>query len=250
MKEKDKYRYAVNSLYALDFDPRTVKIAKALMVIAGDGSTNAQQANSLDLRLWDNNDNNKLYNAVIATKFADYSFDVVMTNPPFAGEISTSSGYLGYYNFARDEKGKVKAKQTRDVLFIERDLKLLKSGGRMAIVLPQGRFNNSSDKRLREYIAENCRILAVIGLHGNTFKPYTGTKTSILIVQKWDEKLCPKKEDYPIFFATNTIGVKNNSGDYIGNSTKDTLARTDLPQICEAFLEFSKKQGFSFVGKN
>ena len=250
VKEKDKYRYAVNSLYALDFDPRTVKIAKALMVIAGDGSTNAQQANSLDLRLWDNNDNNKLYNAVIATKFADYSFDVVMTNPPFAGEISTSSGYLGYYNFARDEKGKVKAKQTRDVLFIERDLKLLKSGGRMAIVLPQGRFNNSSDKRLREYIAENCRILAVIGLHGNTFKPYTGTKTSILIVQKWDEKICPKKEDYPIFFATNTIGVKNNSGDYIGNSTKDTLARTDLPQICEAFLEFSKKQGFSFVGKN
>ena len=55
----------------------------------------------------------------------------------------------------------------------------------MAIVLPQGRFNNSSDKSLREYIADRCRILAVVGLHGNVFKPHTGTKTSVLFVQKW-----------------------------------------------------------------
>ena len=39
----------------------------------------------------------------------------------------------------------------------------------MAIVLPQGRFNNSSDKYIRDYLAERCRILAVVGLHGNTF---------------------------------------------------------------------------------
>ena len=35
----------------------------------------------------------------------------------------------------------------------------------MAIVLPQGRFNNASDKNIREFIAERCRILAVVGLH-------------------------------------------------------------------------------------
>ena len=71
----------------------------------------------------------------------------------------------------------------------------------MAIVLPQGRFNNSSDKDLREYIASRCRILAVVGLHGNVFKPHTGTKTSVLFVQKWDDELCPKLDDYNIFFA-------------------------------------------------
>lgn len=60
----------------------------------------------------------------------------------------------------------------RDILFIERNLNFLKPGGRMAIVLPQGRFNNSSDKSIREYIAERCRILAVVGLHGNVFKPH------------------------------------------------------------------------------
>lgn len=246
--ERDRYRYAVNNLYALDFDPRTVKIAKALMVIAGDGSSNCMQSNSLDLRLWDKKQKGK-YNGALVAKFPHGEFDIIMTNPPFAGDVLKSGGYLGYYDFARDKKQKTKAKQSRDVLFIERDLKFLASGGRMAIVLPQGRFNNSSDKALRDYIAKECRILGVIGLHGNSFKPYTGTKTSILMVQKWDDELCPKVEDYPIFFATNTKPVKDNSGFYVGLNTSETLAMTDLPEIAEAFLEFAKKEGFSFVGK-
>ena len=54
-----------------------------------------------------------------------------------------------------------------------------------------------------------------MGLHGNVFKPHTGTKTSVLFVQKWDENLCPQKEDYPIFFATMQEPSKDNSGDKI-----------------------------------
>jgi len=90
----------------------------------------------------------------------------------------------------------------------------------MAIVLPQGRFNNVSDARLRYFISEHARILAVVGLHGNTFKPHTGTKTSVLFLQKWNDDrragaLCPKVEDYPIYFATSEHGGKDNSGEYI-----------------------------------
>lgn len=85
----------------------------------------------------------------------------------------------------------------------------------MAVVLPQGRFNNSSDKQIREFITDHCRILAVVGLHGNVFKPHTGTKTSVLFVQKWDGQLCPKVDDYPIFFATMQEPSKDNSGDKI-----------------------------------
>ena len=90
----------------------------------------------------------------------------------------------------------------------------------MAIVLPQGRFNNVSDARLRSYIARHARILAVVGLHGNTFKPNTGTKTSVLFLQKWDEEPSsptynPPRDDYPVFFATSERGGKDNSGDYI-----------------------------------
>jgi type I restriction enzyme M protein len=248
IEEKDRYRYAVNNLFAIDFDPRTVKIAKALMIIAGDGASNASHVNSLDLRVWDK-DNKAKYDNAIASKYPNGGFDIIMTNPPFAGDVASSGGYLGYYDLARDSKQKTKGSEKRDLLFIERDLKLLKNGGRMAIVLPQGRFNNSSDKEIRTYIASQCRILGVVGLHGNSFKPYTGTKTSILIVQKWDDELCPKQEDYPIFFATNTRPVKDNSGVYVGRTTQETILKTDLNDIAEVFLEFAKKEGLSFSGK-
>ena len=76
-------------------------------------------------------------------------------------------------------------KEERDVLFIERILKMLKPGGRAAIVLPQGKLNNSSLAFIREWILKKARLLAVVGLHPNTFKPHTGTKTSVLFVQKY-----------------------------------------------------------------
>ena len=111
----------------------------------------------------------------------------------------------------------------------------------MAIVLPQGRFNNSSDKYIRDYIAERCRILAVVGLHGNAFKPHTGTKTSVLFVQKWDEKLCPKKDDYDIFFATMQEPSKDNSGDKIYVTERYFDVTTYSYETLEKFY-FEKKE--------
>jgi type I restriction enzyme M protein len=164
----------------------------------------------------------------------------------------------------RKVKVKDQSNVGRDILFIERNLSFIKPGGRMAIVLPQGRFNNSSDKNIREYLAEHCRILAVVGLHGNVFKPHTGTKTSVLLVQKWDEKFCPKVDDYPIFFATMQEPSKDNSGDKIyvtqadGSPLLDThehlIVKHDLfnhdgltqDGIAEAFIEYAKKERLSF----
>ena len=74
------------------------------------------------------------------------------------------------------------------MLFLERILKMLKPGGRAAIVLPQGKFNNSSLAFIREWILKKARLLAVVGLHPNTFKPHTGTKTSVLFVQKYTQE--------------------------------------------------------------
>jgi type I restriction enzyme M protein len=55
-------------------------------------------------------------------------------------------------------------------------------------VLPQGKFNNSSLAFIREWILRQARLLAVVGLHGNSFKPHTGTKTSVLVIQKYTEE--------------------------------------------------------------
>ena len=183
-------------------------------------------------------------------------------NPPFAGDIKESR-IVAKYELGKNAKGKQQSKVGRDILFIERNLNMLKPGGRMAIVLPQGRFNNSSDKHIRDFIAKECRILAVVGLHGNVFKPHTGTKTSVLFVQKWDDELCPKKHDYPIFCATMQEPSKDNSGDKIyeareGKPVLDShghlIVKHDLYNhdgltqdgIAEAFVEFAKKEKLSF----
>jgi len=144
----------------------------------------------------------------------------------------------------------------RDTLFLERNFNFLKSGGRMTIILPQGVFNNTTDHHIRKFIMEQSRILAVVSLNVNTFRPHTGTKTSILFVQKWNEKLCPKKDDYNIFFAVSDKTGKNNSGEYVflrNNNGEIELDKHghpkidhDLFQISNNFNNFIKNEKLSF----
>lgn len=225
--------YVTDKVFAIDFDERAVRVARTLNLIAGDGQTNVLHLNTLDWERWDEktededwidtyNEGWKKLKKLRTHKNSnqDFQFDLLMANPPFAGDIKESR-ILAKYELGKKPDGKYQSKVGRDILFIERNLDFLKPGGRMAIVLPQGRFNNSSDKQIRDFIAEHCRILGVVGLHGNVFKPHTGTKTSVLLVQKWDDKLCPKKEDYPIFFATMQEPSKDNSGEKIFVRKKD-----------------------------
>jgi type I restriction enzyme M protein len=219
--------YVQNNVFAIDFDEKAVRVARTLNLIAGDGQTNVLHLNTLDYERWDEKTDDENWQDTYFTGWKnlrkhrasnnsnrDFNFDVLMANPPFAGDIKESR-ILAKYELGKKPNGKYQTKVGRDILFIERNLDFLKPGGRMAVVLPQGRFNNSSDKNIRDYIAEHCRILAVVGLHGNVFKPHTGTKTSVLFVQKWDDTFCPKVEDYPIFFATMQEPSKDNSGEKI-----------------------------------
>ena len=265
-------KYANEKVYAIDFDPRSVKIAQALNLIAGDGRSNVCRANTLDPRNWDDDARSKLKPRL--RRFVDaaqdkwnrenyrfFDFDVLLTNPPFAGDIQDSR-ILNQYKLALSDKGKLYPRVGRDVLFVERNLEFLRPGGRAAIVLPQGRFNNSSDADIRRWIAEKARILAVVGLHGNTFKPHTGTRTSVLFIQTWnDDKragpLCPRVNDYPIFMATSDRPGKDNSGEYVFRIGSDNapaldahhhmIVEHDLDSIADAFLRFAKKEGFGFV---
>jgi type I restriction enzyme M protein len=264
--------YASTHVYGLDFDARAVKIAQALNLIAGDGRTNVYRANTLASYLWDDTvqvglrdrlrrfPNDPEQNRWNREHYRYFNFDVLMTNPPFAGDIRERR-ILHQYELARRGRDKLAAKQGRDILFIERNLEFLRPGGRMAIVLPQGRFNNTTDAYIREFIARECRILAVVGLDGNTFKPHTGTKTSLLFVQKWSDDpeagpLCPRVDDYPIFFATSQKSGKNNSGEYVYKTDEHSqrlldehghlIVDHDLDEIATAFVLFAKEQGFSF----
>ena len=252
--------YVQEKVFAIDFDEKAVRVGRTLNLIAGDGQTNVLHLNTLDYERWDEKTKDEAWTDIYGEGWKklrklrlakdqnrDFDFDVLMANPPFAGDIKETRILAKYElarsatlekipNFPQDNSNiviattknqtfpeflrvkpetiykmadgtfrKVKHKENnnlgRDILFIERNLSFLKPGGRMAVVLPQGRFNNSSDKNIREYLADKCRLLAIVGLHGNVFKPHTGTKTSVLFVQKWNDDpqagaLCPRKEDY------------------------------------------------------
>ena len=276
--------YVQEQVFAIDFDEKAVRVARTLNLIAGDGETNVLHLNTLDYEMWDEvteqEEWDDIYNSGFkrlkrqrpkgSKDYREFQFDVLMANPPFAGDIKETR-IINHYDLAKKANGKWETKVGRDILFIERNLDFLKPGGRMAIVLPQGRFNNSSDKNIRDFIAERCRILAVVGLHGNTFKPHTGTKTSVLLVQKWNDDskvgaLCPRQDDYNIFFATMQKSGKDNSGEkmYVKNSDgsgdfllddhghlivdHDLFNHEGKTQdgIAEAFIEFAKKENFSF----
>jgi type I restriction enzyme M protein len=226
-KPQECIDYVNEKVFAIDFDEKAVRVARTINLIAGDGQTNVMNLNTLDWERWEEkiededwidtyNNGWKKLKKLRAAKSGnrEFQFDILMANPPFAGDIKETR-LLAKYELSKNSAGKYQSKVGRDILFIERNLDFLRPGGRMAIVLPQGRFNNSSDKQIREFIAERCRILAVVGLHGNVFKPHTSTKTSVLFVQKWDEKDCPQKDDYPIFFATMQEPSKDNSGEKI-----------------------------------
>ncbi len=258
--------FAQNNVFGIDFDSRAIKVAKALNLIAGDGKTNVYKANSLDPASWTDDVRSsfrpflKRFTKNIEKdeenqkQFKYFNFDLLLTNPPFAGDVSERH-ILRDYNLAQ-KKEKMSSSVSRDTLFIERDFNFLKNGGRMAIVLPQGKFNNTNEEFIRNFIMKQGRILAVVSLSGNTFKPHTGTKTSILFVQKWDDKICPKKENYPIFFAVSNKSGKDNSGDYVflKNSTGEVLLDDhghpkidhDLDEIGMKFKKFAKTQKFSF----
>ena len=263
-------QYASTNVYGIDFDPRSIKIAKALNLIAGDGRTNVYRANTLDPRGWSDEIREGMKYRL--RKFGDqrdswnkenyryFDFDVVLSNPPFAGEIHDSR-VIQQYDIAKGGKGKWPAKAGRDALFINRITELLKPGGRAAIVLPQGRFNNSGDAPLREWIADHARILAVVGLHVNTFKPHTGTKTSVIFIQTWNEEkgtptYNPRKADYPIFLATSQKPGKDNSGEYVYRMGPDNaplltakgqrIIEHDLQEIVIDFRKWGRAQGLGF----
>lgn len=268
--------YARRYLYGIDFDDKPVKIARALMLIAGDGRSHIFKLNSLNPQEWQGSDSEKekaraeLRERLLQTGdyekdreneriFRDFDFDILLTNPPFAGEIREQL-LLRNYDLAK-KKGEIAKKAERDLLFIERALQLIKPGGRLAIVLPQGKLNNTNMEYVRQWLMEKAKILAVVGLNANIFKPHTGTKTSVLFLQKWNNNselgpLNPYQEDYPIFMAVSKKPGKDNSGEYVykkddkGNFILDEKGRRildhDLNEIAEAFIKFAKSQKFSF----
>lgn len=107
-------------------------------------------------------------------------FSLVLANPPFAGS-------LDYESTSKDLQKTVKTRKT-ELLFLAHFVRMLKSGGRAAVIVPDGVLFGSSKahKDLRRMLVEDQKLDAVIKLPSGVFRPYAGVSTAILLFTKTD----------------------------------------------------------------
>jgi len=146
-------------------------------------------------------------------------FDVVLTNPPFAGKIDK-------------ERIKptlpVKSNKTQ-VLFLGYVINSLKPGGRAGIILPEGSLfgTNKDDKEIRRYLLENTKLEAVVSMPAGVFQPYAGVKTNFLIFKKkFTQKLDEKEKIW--FFNMKGDGSSLSASKKFGPQYKN-----DIPKLLE-----------------
>ncbi|EHS1090068.1 N-6 DNA methylase [Vibrio cholerae] len=164
------------------------------------------------------------------------SIDLILTNPPFGKSVKTENILLEYQfghevkvfkTKGRPPEKRPKNSQDSEVLFIEHYLRVLKPGGKLLIVLPDGVLSNATAKPVRDYIREHAIIKAVISLPSETF---ASTGTSIPTNVVYLQKKRPGDVQGDIFMAR---------ADYVGRRANgDPLKENDLPFILEKFREW------------
>ena len=233
----DLSKYISNNIRGIDFNPDIAQAAMIRLLFEGGTGEEITCANSL-------------------TNMEEYEnrFDYVLTNPPFGskGKISNPA-ILQSYDLGKEwddsfsVKDELKKGQTPEILFIERCIKLLKPGGQMAIVLPDGILQSSSSKYIRHWLRNNADIYGVISLPQETFIPYgTGIKTSVLFTQKKPaeaRKHCfmsiIKNIGYDV--KGQPIFLRDNKGLVLNNDFGKPIIKDDVDKISSAFNGFQSK---------
>ncbi len=236
--QEEKMEVALNRIRGIDKDYFLSKVAKAYMAILGDGKSGIFCEDSLDLPV--------NWNSKTKIKIDKNKFSILLTNPPFGSKIPVrGEDKLKQFNLAYKWsqekksgewiKGKLKDKESPQVLFIERDIQLLADKGKMAIVLPDGVFGNDTFGYIRAWLKTQGRILAIIDIPIETFQPNTSTKTSILVFQKL------KKEDIPVDYDIFMAIAHTCGHDRRGNE----IESDDIKRIASIYKEWEKKQGLT-----
>ena len=256
----------IPNLFGIDINKTIVKIAKMKLLLECNTDLNIVAQNSLE-------DLDEL--ALSFGQKIENQFDIILANPPFGtmGKI-TNEKLLKKYDLGYKWQGEndnyhrtktLHIGQTPEILFIERCLQLLKEGGRMAIVLPNGMFENPSLEYLRFFIKQKARVLAVVNLPQETFIPFgTGVKTSILFLQKnvicEDTNNGNKHSEQRVFFGRvtklgyqgnkngNPIYQKDGFGIFLKNENKELILEEDFSKIVNDYKIFQKTN--EIIGEN
>ena len=264
----------IPNLFGIDINKTIVKIAKMKLLLECNTQLNIVAQNSLE-------DLDEL--ALSFGQPIENQMDIVLANPPFGtmGKITNEKLLRKYelgYKWQESPpapEGGIEYRKTKtlhigqppEILFVERCLQLLKVGGRMAIVLPNGMFENPSLEYLRAFIKQKARVLAVVNLPQETFIPFgTGVKTSILFLEKTPCKVLKTLQGVgqQIFFGRvtklgyqgnkngNPIYQKDEFGNYLKDANRELVLDEDFSKVIQDYKvfqstnEISTANSFSF----
>lgn len=239
-KRKDSrlWRLSNRCIYGTDANDRMARTSKMNMIMHGDGHGGVHH-----------HDGFLNVNGIFEGRF-----DIILTNPPFGANVEPSDKVLEvdiavnpeierryereYGNLYREAQDRVKAALNRpiaslfdlpksdkakiktEILFIERCLDLLKPGGRLGIVLPEGIFNNPSLAYVREFTEDRAFLRAVVSLPQETFVSSGAyVKCSLLFLQKFAEE---EQQRFDDTYTTAKAEIEAKYADEI-NTEKERL---------------------------
>lgn len=214
------HEFAFNRLHGIEKSDRMVRIAMTDMRLHGDGHSNIRCTDAL-------------------LPFENYpdlyreTFDLVTTNPPFGVDLPADALHqFGPFELAIGRKNTV----SLEIVALERCLQLLKPGGRLAIVIPDGVLSNKNTQYVRDWLMKHAVVRAIISLPSETFSPFgANIKTSILVLTK----LRPGED-----FAKDRNVFLSEVSDVGYDASGRRSANSDLDKLLNNFRNFIAKEGW------
>ena len=202
LNEKKREHFNNTMFYGNDMDRTMLRIGAMNMLLHGVENPNISYRDSLSEQ---NTDNEK--------------YSLVLANPPFKGS-------LDYEAVSSDLLKVTKTKKT-ELLFLALFLRIMKKGGRAAVIVPDGVLFGSSNahKQIRKEIIDNNKLDAVISMPSGVFKPYAGVSTAILIFTKTGSS----DTDKVWFYDMKADGFSLDD-------KRSPVTENDIPDIIERFL--------------
>ena len=205
--KQKKAHYMNNMFHGYDMDRTKLRIGAMNMMTHGIDNPIIEYRDSLS----DQNEDKEKYSLILA-------------NPPFKGSLDAES-------VSGDLLKVCKTKKT-ELLFLALFIRMLKTGGRCACIVPDGVLFGSSKahKSIRKEIVENQRLEAVISMPSGVFKPYAGVSTAILIFTKTEHG------------GTNDVWFYDMTVDGFSlDDKRSPIEENDIPDIIERFKNLDKE---------
>jgi type I restriction enzyme M protein len=230
-------------VFGFDQDHRATRVSRVMMVASNQPASRVMRIDSLQRPQPSLLANERpIVEDIVRVTYPKFNgFDVIVTNPPFAGDVGNE--FDGTYELAGTRRVE------RDILFLERCVELLRPGGRLAIILPHNKVGGSQWAFAREWLLRHMRVVGVVGLGRNTFQPHTSQKACLLVAVKRHKPLARPPRDEDIVFFVSQLDGKDARGRVVFRSGQTGIVDHDLDEAVEPVLKATqrRKMGDSWV---